>query len=780
MVGKRRADGPAVKRSAKSATATPREKWKRRLVATAKWGTVAGLVLALIGAGSFYYLYRTVEIPDPNEDFETQTSFVYYADGKSEIGSFATQDRTSISYEQMPQTIKDAVVAAENQSFWTDSGIDVRGIVRAMFNNASGGARQGASTITQQYVKIAYLTQEQSYKRKVKEALLALKLQRQISKTELLQNYLNTIYFGRGAYGVEAASQAYFGKPAKKINLRQSAVLASVINNPSRFDPANGKSSEQALEGRYDYVLNSMTDLGMIEADERDKALKKLPKFPKVEAQSTYGGQKGHMLTLVRNELKRLGYSEDQIDGGGLRVTTTLTDAGMKAAEEGVLSQRPEGFSDKKLHAASASVEVGTGKLLGFYGGQDFLDSQINWAVSGGMVGSTMKAMTLATALEEGFALRDTFEGNSPYEFADGLEIRNAGGGDGTDYGSAVNAIFATQKSINTAFVDMSDSIPNGPKKIFEMAQKMGVPPPESDQRHPGIPMTSRDFAQDDSLITLGRARVSPINMANAYATIANEGQRVPVHVVEKVETADGRVDYEYDGETERAMSKDIASDVSYALQENVTGGSGTAALAIDRPAAGKTGTATNDKDEVSSAWFVGYTPQVSTAVMYVRGDGDDQLDGWLPTYFGGGYPADTWAAIMGPMMEGLEVEEFPEPAFVDGDAPSDGHEPTTAPPSPTRSPKPTKSPSETVTEAPTEEPSEEPTEPTEEPSPTESDGCDGLLCPGESESPSPSGSASPSSSPSPSEPAASASGGAAGRPAARSGSRAWWQALLP
>ena len=369
-----------------------------------------------------------------------------------------------------------------------------------------------------------------------------------------------------------------------------------------------------------------MATLGSISAEERDKALKHLPKFPEVESESAYGGQRGHMLTLVRKELNRLGYTDDQIDGGGLKVTTTLTEDGMRAAQEGVLEAKPEGFGDKQLHAASASVEVGTGRLLGFYAGQDYLDSQINWAVSGGMVGSTMKPFTLAAAIDAGFSLRDTFAGNSPFVFPDGLEVRNAGGGDGQDFGERVNAILAMQKSINTAFVDMSSAIPQGPSKIQKLAMELGVPPMESDQRYPGIPSTSRDFTSDDTLITLGRARVSPINMANAYATIANGGRRADVHVIEKVELADGSTDYEFDEPTERAMDEDIAADVSFSLQETVSNGSGATVLPLGRPAAGKTGTATNSKDDVSSAWFVGYTPQISTAVMYVRGDGDDRL----------------------------------------------------------------------------------------------------------------------------------------------------------
>ncbi|GAB3775079.1 membrane peptidoglycan carboxypeptidase [Nocardioides ginsengisegetis] len=749
MSAKRRADGPAVKTRPKQPVSA-----RQRVLKVLKWLLIAGLVGALFLVAAFAYLYKTTDIPDPNKDFQTQTSFVYYADGKTSLGQYATQNRESISLKEMPQTIQDAVVAAENRSFWTDKGIDPKGILRAAFSNASGGATQGASTITQQYVKILYLSQERSYTRKLKEAILSLKMQRSQSKSQILEGYLNTIYFGRGAYGIQAASRAYFNTDAKNLTLSQSAVLASVLNNPTHFDPANGKASKQDLKERYDYVLDGMASAGNITADQATKAEKRLPKFPKIQAQSQYGGQKGHMLSLVKTELHALGFSDEDIDGGGLRVTTTFTPKAMDAAEQGVLEGKPDGFGDKELHIAVASVEPGTGALRGFYGGQDYLQSQINWSVAGGMVGSTFKPITLATALDNGYSLKDTFDGNSPYEFPDGLTVRNEGtgsDGQGNDYGSAVDATYALEQSINTAYVDMSNSIPDGPDKIAAMANAMGIPPTKATKKYPGIPSTSRDL-DSDALITLGKARISAINMANAYATIANGGKRANVHVIDKV-TRNGETLYDYKQSTTDAMSEDIAADTSYALQQVVQQGTGKAALALGRPAAGKTGTATNSKDEVSSAWFVGYTPQLATAVMYVRGDGDNQLDGWLPSYFGADYPAQTWTDVMKRDMEGLPVEEFPPPANVDGTAPDSGHDPYTPPPSPTRTAQPSRSPSQTPSETPSETPTETPSDtPSQSPTPT----CTVL---GGCDSPTPSDSSSPSSSPTspqPSNPPAS------------------------
>ncbi len=708
---------PAAQSAKNSGKKSSRGKriFKRVLIGT----LLLGLIGSLTGVGAFAYMYRNTEIPDPNEDFETQTTKIYYADGKTEIGMFATQNRESIAFDEMPQLMKDAVVAAENRTFWTDRGLDPKGILRAAFNNASGGPTQGASTITQQYVKILYLTQERTLDRKVKEAFLSLKLQRQMSKEQILEGYLNTIYFGRGAYGIEAAAQTFFNKQAKNLNLRQSAALASIINNPTRFDPANGEDNEAALKERYDFVLNGMVDTGAITQAEADEAMVKLPKFPKVKSESQNGGQKGHLLRLVRNELIQLGYDDAQIDGGGLRITTTFTPESMKAAEEGVAAQRPQNEPgknfNKNLHVGVASVEPGTGALRGFFGGHDFLESEINWASAGGAGGSTLKAFVVATALQEGYSLKDTFDGNSPFELPPDGETEISNQGD-QSYGR-VSLTQATENSVNTAFVDMTLGMEQGPEKIIKTANAMGLP--SNDGGDFGIPRASSGL-DPVAGVGLGSATVSPINMANAYATIANGGMAAQVHVIERVVERSGEQSYRHKVSTTRAISEDIAADTSYALQQVVKSGSGTAALSLGRPAAGKTGTATNAADEVQSSWFVGYTPQMATAVMYVRGKGNGQLEDWLPQFFGGVYPAQTWTDVMGRLMEGLEVIDFPEPANVDGEAPSEGHEPYVPPPPKTKKPKPTKTVEPEPTPEPEPEPSVEPTpSPTPDPTPT-------------------------------------------------------------
>jgi membrane peptidoglycan carboxypeptidase len=287
-----------------------------------------------------------------------------------------------------------------------------------------------------------------------------------------------------------------------------------------------------------------------------------------------------------------------------------------------------------------------------------------------------------------------------------------------------VNLIKATEDSINTAFVDLTTSIPDGPQKVMETMNAMGIPPAKA-PRKGGYGMPDHTPGLEPFAgIALGSATVSPINMANGYATIANGGRFHAPYIIEKVLDADGEVLYDHSVSDEQVIDAeqgaDIAADVSYAMQQVVQAGSGTVALGLGRPAAGKTGTATVSNGDVSSSWFTGFTPQMATSVMYVRGKGTGKLDGWLPAsddgregYFGGNYPAKTWTEVMTLAMEGVEEEDFPEPAYVDGEAPSEGHSPTVAP-SPTK--KPTPKPSPTDTEEPTESPTDTAPPPTAPP----------------------------------------------------------------
>ncbi|MCW2679111.1 MAG: glycosyl transferase, family 51 [Frankiales bacterium] len=449
MSGKPSSPAPRKATSGAKKAKPPRTP-KARILAALKWATIVGLVCALVLVAIGYFAYRNTTIPDANKAFEAQSTFVYYSGGKGKIGRFSDQNRESIPLADIPQSMQDAAIAAEDRTFYTNSGIDPKGILRAAFSNAKGNATQGASTITQQYVKILYLSQERTLSRKVKEAFLSLKVQQEKSKSAILEGYLNTIYFGRGAYGVQAAANAYFDKPAKKLTPSESAMLAAILNSPNYLSPDPGASGRAALIERYDYVLRGMVSAGNLDSAEAQKYYGKLPKLGKPATSNMYGGQRGFMLKMVKAELQRLGFAENEIDAGGLRVETTFTRKAMKAAEDGIAAERPQGL--KRLHVASASVDVKTGALLGFYGGQDYLDSQLNWAALGGSPGSAFKPFALAAGLKAGFSLKDTFDGNSPFTFENGSEVVNEGPGDGNDYGSAISLTTATEQSVNTAY----------------------------------------------------------------------------------------------------------------------------------------------------------------------------------------------------------------------------------------------------------------------------------------------------------------------------------------
>jgi membrane peptidoglycan carboxypeptidase len=287
-----------------------------------KWATISGLVFVVLIVSIFYFAYRATQIPTPNAAFQAQTTKIYYAGGKAELGTFATQNRESIPLAEIPKLMQNAVVAAEDRTFWTNNGIDIKGILRAAFSNAQGNSTQGASTITQQYVKLLYLSQERTLTRKIKEAILSLKIQQQQSKSQILEGYLNTIYYGRGAYGVQAAANAFFGIPASELNASQSAMLASVLNSPTHLSPDRSDASRAELLSRYKYVLDAMVTLKTLSPAAAAKIHDQLPPIKKLQTSNLYGGQKGFMLSMVKSALLKLGFDESQIEAGGLRVTT--------------------------------------------------------------------------------------------------------------------------------------------------------------------------------------------------------------------------------------------------------------------------------------------------------------------------------------------------------------------------------------------------------------------------------------------------------------------------
>ena len=667
-----------------------------------RWFAFLAVSGILAGALTFFILYRAIAIPDPNADFLTQTTKVYYSDGKHEIGSFANQDRESIPLSEIPASMQAAAIAAEDRSFYSNRGIDFKGILRAVRDNTSSGEiTSGGSTITQQYVKILYLTQERSYTRKVKEAVLSIKIHNQLSKKDILEGYLNTIYFGNGSYGVEVASQTYFDKPAKDLNYAQAALLATVINSPSYYDPYADGAKERIMP-RFTYVLDGMQKSGAITAEERDKFRDRMPKVAKKKISNRFGGTKGYLLDMVKNELVNdLDFTDSQIDGGGYKIITSFDYDRQRDAVAAVKANRPD---KKELHTALVSIEPGTGGVQALYGGPDFVKQPFNWATERTQPGSTFKAFAVIAALEDGYGLQTKLDGNSPITVGKGT-IENQGDSGGSSFGS-VSLERATQKSINTAFVDLTlqmgdDNVEVGASKVLDAAVQAGIPQSVADAISP-VAVTS-----------LGYAPVAPIDMANAYATLAAGGERAQWFVVDKVQRS-GETVYEHQVETERTIDEDVAGDTIKAMQAVVnSGANGTGSNGRTIcPTAGKTGTATagdDDDQHVSSSWFAGFTPKLATAVMYNRGRGNEDLEGYMIPFFGGQIPARTFQAYMNPALEGTECGTFISPGNIKAKKGTVYRAPKPKP-RPTRTtPKPTPTPTAT-------QPTQEPTQPTTPP----------------------------------------------------------------
>ncbi|WP_020691397.1 transglycosylase domain-containing protein [Aeromicrobium massiliense] len=651
---------PGVKKLARKISGTGKSWW----VSTLRWLAVLFSLGLVLGVATLFALYQLIDVPSANADFKTQTTKVYYSDGKSQIGSFATQDRESIEFEQMPETIRSAVIAAEDRTFYDNEGIDFKGILRAVRNNTtSGEITSGGSTITQQYVKVLYLNQERSYSRKVKEAILSLKISRQQSKEEVLEGYLNTIYFGNGAYGVQVASKTYFGHGASKLEVDEAAALATIINNPSYYDPYADEVDDRMMP-RYRYVLSGMLKAGAITQAQYDEFSQRLPEFKKKSTSGRYKGTRGFLLDLVRKKLVGLGYTDAQIDGGGLRIVTTFDRKMQNAAVEAVRESRPDGL--KELHQALVTVQPGTGAVKAMFGGDDFLKSQLNWATLGAQPGSTFKVFGVVAALDNGFSLKTQLDGNSPYRLpGSSVTIGNQGDSGGQSFGR-VPLERATEESINTAFVDLTVQMEDGPDKIVKAAKDAGV----SERA-----LSVYDDENVRGVVTsLGTEVIPTIDMANAYATLAAEGKRSEWFVVKRVESPEKRVLYKHDARPKQTIDKDVAADTLKALQGVVSNGTGTNGRTIC-PTAGKTGTATAGprKDQhVSSSWFVGTTPKLTTAVMYNRGKGNEDLEGYMPTFYGGQYPAKTFANYMNKVLDSSDCGSFPPPANIKADQGTD------------------------------------------------------------------------------------------------------------
>jgi membrane peptidoglycan carboxypeptidase len=696
------------RRKAPPARARGKKHWALRVFG---W-LMALFFLGVIGAAAAFFIgYQTTKIPEANKDFATNTTTVYYSDGKHVLGTFYQQNRQSVPLAQIPKTVQDAVIAAEDRTFWTNPGISPSSMARAAYNIARGQQLQGGSTITQQYVKVMYLTQERTFSRKLSELFIATKLSRSQDKKSTLEGYLNTIYFGQGAYGIAAAGDAYFSQPdPRKLSVQQAALLATVLNNPTRFNPTDPANKSVVMD-RYRYVLDGMRQIGTISDAQYKTYSAALPKLNPKNQGNKYQGTKGFLLDMARRELEKI-VPADQVSGGGLTVTTTFDWGRQIQAVRAGTGTHPT--KTKDLHIGLASVKPGTGRLVAMYGGPDFLKSQLNWATLRARPGSSFKPFAVAAALKDGKNLNDVFQGDSPI-LVQGQKLRNEFN---KDYGQ-VDLLKATEESINTAFYDLVDKqMDHGPSKLVDIAEAAGIPKTAALERGRNNPAT-----------VLGPdPYASPVEMANAYATFAANGKYVPVHTIQLVKGPTGKTRWSDAGMQKGtpAVDANTARWVNYALQEVVKSGTGTLAAELKRPVAGKTGTAggvavehrtanarcggCKDGADTLTSWWSGYTPDLSTAVLYRAGKtGEADLDPYSSdkAFFGGNWPVKTWLAYMEPALKNAPAQPFVDPTDLSSYSPSPS--PSTTP-SYTPSDTPSSPPSDTPSSPPSDSPSNTPT----------------------------------------------------------------------
>jgi len=605
----------------------------------------------------------------PPEEALLQTSFVCAADvteacgPDNAIATFsAEEDRINVPLEELPDVVVQAVLATEDRDFFEHGGIDPVGIGRALYNDMRGrGVQQGGSTITQQYVKNAYLTSERSITRKIKEAVLAVKLERELEKDEILERYLNTIYFGRGAYGVGAASRAYFGSDVRQIGLAEASYLAALIRAP---ESADAVSAPEEASRRRSTVLAAMREEGYID-DEQAAAVEAtpwdqlvVPRRDRTGLGPVAGSEIGtkYFVEAVRRQVAA-DYGEDTLYGGGLRIYTTLDFEMQAAAWEAVTTTLDE---PEDPSAALVAVDE-YGQVKAMVGGRDFDTEEVNLAMgrraggSGRQAGSAFKPIVLAEAIRQGISLSSRFQAPAQMTFpganaGEDWRVRNYGGSEQ----GVLDLVDATRVSSNTAYAQLMLEV--GPEAVVNLAGRLGV---------------SAELPAVNSLV-LGTGEVSPIDMAAAFSTFANRGVRNEPTLISRIDQVDeeGRVSVvrQHRPTGERVMTEEEADLVNYCLRQVVLDGTGSSA-SFGKPAAGKTGTTQDYKD----AWFVGYTPRLTAAVW--MGYPDLGPDGELPAMddvrgiqvTGGSFPAEIWRKFMREATQGMDTGDFVEPGSFPG-----------------------------------------------------------------------------------------------------------------
>ncbi|AJF66176.1 transglycosylase domain-containing protein [Streptomyces vietnamensis] len=707
--------------------------WRRWLPS---WKLVTGTFLFFVASlmGAATIAYSKVEIPDSAKTATSQNNIYYWANGSRMVATGSGTNRQIVPIEQIPQSMQDAVVSAENKTFWTDSGVDPMGIARAVWNMAKGGETQGGSTITQQYVKNNRLDdQSQTVTRKVKELFIAMKVGNDVDKHEVMAGYLNTSYYGRGAYGIQAAARAYFNTDAKNLNPSQSALLAAVLKGATYFDPAGypeidpaatrEANTKRATE-RWKWILDEMQKDNHLSAAERAK----YTTFPKTQGpkkSANLGGQIGYLVSTANvNMQNQFGITEQDLARGGYEIYTTFEKPKVDKMEATIKKVIKENIDPKKrpktdtnVQFGGASVDTATGKIVALYGGYDATKHyRSNADSTGAQVGSTFKPFVLAASMKYGVrdpkgpSDQDESErtildpDKSLYNGKNDLTIRKYNGDiwlddngnewkqsndENASYGP-ISLRYAMIKSANSPYVQLGMDV--GIDKVREAAMAAGLR--EESLVKANVPSFS-----------LGVSSPSAIRMAGAYATFANQGEQNDPYSVEKVKK-DGVVINQHKAKTNQAFSPAIASNVTDVLRSVVDDprGTGTKARIPGRAVAGKTGTT----DDNMSAWFVGYTKQLATAIDMYRFDDDESKKGRefqkmygtgnQPKIHGSSFPSRIWQEYMADAVKDMPVEDFPEPEKLEGAKPVFGGGAASPTPSPTATPTPTESATPTTT----------------------------------------------------------------------------------
>ena len=599
----------------------------------------------IAGSTLFAFAYFTVSIPDANAFVNSQTTIIQYSNGE-EIGRIGSENRQIVPLAKIPLNVRHAVLAAEDRGFYSNRAFSITGIARAVLNNLRGGSLQGGSTITQQYAKTAFLTPDRTIQRKIKELVIAIKLENQLSKDQIFENYLNTIYFGRGSYGVQTASQQYFNRNVDQLTNAQAIVISCILRSPGFYDPSYSKANEKRLRDRFDYVVKGMVEAEWLTPDQAAKI-----KFPTIAPRVTSGslsGPKGHIIEAVSKELKKLGFTDEQLQVGGLVIKTTIDQKAQTAAVDAINKLTPTKVPEN-LHVALVAIRPGTGEVVAMYGGADYLKRQLNDATQAiALAGSTFKPFALIAALEAGIPLTSMWNGDSPQTFDDlgkPYPVSNYG-----DEGwGQMSLLEATKHSVNTVFVPLGQKA--GLDKVVDAARRAGIPDTVAMIATPSV--------------VLGPASPHVIDVANSYATFAAQGIKAKPYLVTSVIGSNKGVLYEGKPQTEEVFSKEVMADLTYALKGVVNGGTGAAALGLGRPAAGKTGTSQSN----ASAWFSAYTPQLAASVAFFRDDATQTLNGigGLNSVTGGTFPARIWTAFMKGALKDEPVMDFPAPSNIGG-----------------------------------------------------------------------------------------------------------------